>query len=244
MKKFLVFLMFVFSTSLSANLIEEVDKLSPEEANLLLQKLDSKFFAPIVPESFFTRFTASTSFGAMYSYPREFNNYMDPAHDNFKNFGYGQVNLMWFLSKKFMLGLMLDAKMNESTEELVAGKYEKVSLTGLSAAIACSYVFDISENWIFTPTFGVGPFMAVAEINTDDDNAKTSYNYSFSGLGYTGIAVFPFLYRVNKVFAIGPELAYQYARVDKLKRYDNTINNPKNIIFNGFSAGLKIAYNY
>lgn len=244
MNKFFIFLIFLFSTSLFANLIEEVDKLSPEEAKLLVQKLDAKFFHPIIPESFFTRFTASTSFGINYSYPKEFNNYLDNAHDNFNKFAYGQLNLMWFMSKKFMLGLMVDGKNFESKETLEAGKYQKASLTGLTLALASTYNFDISERWLFSPSIGIGPFIAFASFVTDDDNLKTTYDYSFSGIGYSGVLTLPFLYRINKVFAIGPELSYQYARVDKLKRYDTTINNPKNITFNGFGAGLKIAYNY
>lgn len=247
MKIFFILVSLVFSTSLYANLVEEVDKLTPEEAKMLVEKLNAKFFEPVVPQSFFTRATMAGSFGAFVSYPRSFNEeFMGADHENFKSFGYGQFSLQWYLSQKFMLGILVDAKMQESEEEISSNVYETVTLVGAGMHIACTYRFDISENWFFTPTLAIGPFVGSATRVTDDDNdgENKSHNYSVEGIGYSGMVVLPFLYDINKVFSIGPELSYQFARVDKLKRYNDEVSNPKNITFNGFGAGLKIAYNY
>lgn len=243
MKKLIFILVFLFSNSLFANLVDEVDKLTPEEANLLIQKLDSKFYQPLIPETFFTRITVSASAGTNFSYPREYNNNLNAVHDPFKSFYYGQANLMWYVSKKFMIGFMFQGFEASSHEELTTDTYQKVTLSGYSLAFACGYLFDVSSSWYFTPAIGIGPFFANSSTITDNDLSQTTYDYSIHGVGYVGILNLSMMYRINRVFSIGPEISYQYARVDKLKRF-HTIETPKNIIFNGLNAGIKIAYNY
>jgi len=247
MKKFLFVISFLLTSSLSANLIEEVDKLSPEETNLLLQKIDAKLYKP-VPESFFTRFTMSGSFGINFSYPREFNSYIDAKHDSFNKFYYGQTNLMWNIynadTYKILLGFVFDFKRAESEKELSPNVYQEVTLNGIGMAFAISHVCNLTEKLYFIKTLAYGPFAVDINLNNHDDNEKKTYNYNLTGAGYTALANLSLLYRFNKVFSIGPDFSYQYARVEKLKRFENTVNAPSDITLKGISAGLRLAYNY
>lgn len=247
MKKLILVISMFLASTISANLIEEVDKLNPEETNLLLQKIDAKLYKP-VPESFFTRFTMSGAFGINFSYPREFNSYIDAKHDSFNKFMYGQANIMWNIYNapkyKILLGFVFDTKGAESEKELSPNVYQEVTLNAIGMAFAVSHVCNLTEKLYFVKTLAYGPFAVDININDHNDDARTTYNYNLTGAGYTALANLSLLYRFNKVFSIGPDFSYQYARVEKLKRFENTVNAPSDITLKGISAGLRLAYNY
>jgi len=63
MKTLLIISSILFSAASYANLVEEVDKLSPQEAQLFLAKLHAKAIQPL-PEGILTKLSISGSFGA------------------------------------------------------------------------------------------------------------------------------------------------------------------------------------
>jgi hypothetical protein len=239
-----------FSSMGYASLEEEVDKLSPEEAQRIMVKLQAKTLQPI-PESFFTNLALSGSFGGHAPQLSEFKKSLDTKQKGeFSFLNFGSASILWVGHPKWRFGLSGRGLYKLSSKELSTDLFQDIRVRAMSTHVKAGYTLSRSDQWILLPMIGIGSVSVDVDVETHSDSttsalgAVASHIYNYSGENFSAIASLSALYRLNPVLSIGMELGYQHARVEKLERSGETeIDSPKDLDLSGGFAAITFGYN-
>lgn len=196
------------------DLLNAVDKMTPEEAQLFQQKLAAKYWQPL-PEGFFTRMSVSLA-GEVSGLAKVSPGVQSPAAAklDLKRAGGGEVALLWnVLDPKLRIGFEFGSLV-ASDSKLEDGSYARSDLLGGLGGVVANYQLVRQEHWnLFTQaSLGVGGAQ-LDTLDTPKGQATTihSYDGSFAWAQLqAGIA-----WRPNSVLTFFASGGYRFAsRVD------------------------------
>ncbi len=231
------------TTAAQADLVKDVDQLSPEQAYEVMTKLQAKVLQPI-PETFFTRLTVSVDGGAGAVNPKSYNDYLTARGGNKVNtLGVGKARILWRVSDNLLFGAIFSGSMSHQTREQQTGVYYRHSLLASSVDLALGYRIALSENFFIAPTLGAGGvFARVTEATTNDTNSST-YVLRYMGMAPHAMVELPIYYRLNRVWSIGFTNAVQVGNIAKFYRAEDRRSQTPNLSVTGYQGTLSIAFN-
>lgn len=240
-----ILLIAVFAEAIaSADLVKEVEGLTPEQALKIEQLLMAKKLEPL-PKSLFTDLAFVASLRTYSIAPKEFVDNLDNEFDS--SFDYaagGNLSFLWKVSDSWRIGLGYLSVRQSATKETSSGIFNNVELNLNSLQLMGSYQTNLSESWKLLALLGLGSATGEVQSNSSDDNAGTSYNYNFGGFAFAGSASVSALYALNPTLYLGFELGYQQTTIDELKRsFEREIDTPKDLNLSGPFAGLSFGVN-
>ncbi len=176
MKKLLVVLMAALLVSpVFANLVDEVDKLTPEQAAQFQKKLDQKKFEGLPVN---TRIGGGiqtvnpTAFNA--AFPG-----LPPLHSVL----FGSFDVRQPLTDQLLIGGNFGGTGNYLFNESAPKVYEDLFLIAGSAQLVLEYRLVRTSNFIMSLTPGAGVMLGGYNYNKTNDNTQTSYNTNRWGSG-------------------------------------------------------------
>jgi hypothetical protein len=225
-----------------AGLVEDIDKLTPEEAHAVTTKLQAKTLQPI-PESFFTRLSLGVSFGATIGNPSAFDATLNSVHGNFKSLDWADASLTWKIDTRYLLGFDVGGLMRQSDKQIAASTVEKVNFGGGYFHFQAGYQIPLGQDWLLAPAAGLGGIYGMVEREVTSDALLTTYVFRLYGVGPSAAVSLPILYKLNPIWTVGLDNRYFYGRVTKVKRADQDYNGIADLNFSGYQIGFKTAIN-
>ena len=222
-------------------LLNTVDKMTPEEAQLFQQKLEAKFWQPL-PESFFSRMSVSLAMeasGLAKVNPGSLSKTGGELDMN--RASGGDVTILWnVFDPKLRLGLELGSLL-ASDSKLADGNYARMDLQSGLGALVVNYQLIKRPHWyLFTQaTAGVGG-ARLDTLDTPKGQASTmrSYDASFSWAQLQAGAA----WRPNPVLTLFLSGGYRFAeRVDLKEGGDG---HHGQLDMSGASGRLGLAFNF
>ena len=242
------FLMFVVMVAVLspvtsfANLVDEVDKLSPAEALLVQQKLKTKTMAPL-PESFVTKMAFTFSGGKVFASPDAFNAAQGSSFDKLDAV---HASLLWRVGSNWYFGVggsMVQKK--EKRETIVTDVFEDLRLTARVFQIQTAMRVNLGGVHFLIPLVGLGVVRADGYSEISNDNTLSSYNLEFDGIGFSAIVGLDWQMELSEIFAFGLGGGYLHAKVTNLKRSGvKSITTPADIDASGAFFGVRFSYNF
>ncbi len=176
MKKFLVVLLAaLLITPVFANLVDEVDKLTPEQAEQFQKKLEQKKFEGLPKNTRISGGIQTVTGGAFNAaFPG-----LPPLHSLLA----GSFDVRQPLTDKLLIGGSFSGAGNYLFSESSAKVYQDALVIVGSAQLVLEYRLVQTPNFIMSLTPGGGFMVGGYNYNKTDDNAQTSYNTNRWGSG-------------------------------------------------------------
>lgn len=198
------------------DLIEAVDRMSPDQAFELKQKLDAKLLKP-VPPAFFTRM--AFDFGTVFSIPDTVDLGAMPLSggemdlDPIEGFDFG---ILWEIADpRFRLGFRFGG-WSAIDSNLGDGGYSRAELAGGHASLAANCQWVRSKSWLLWTEVAPGMgAVALETLNTPAGQATTVREFSEAfGLVdlQSGVSM-----RINPIFSIYVSGGYRFAEAVDLE---------------------------
>jgi len=165
----------VLISPIFADLLEEVDKLTPEQAVQLQQKLEKKRFEATPGNSRINGFI-------QYIKPTQLNNAF-PGLSPMTNLYGGSFDLRYPLSKQVLIGGSFGGAGNYVFTESSYRIYEDLWLVYGQAQFVIELRFIQKNNFILSVTPGIGVVLGAFNYSTTNDNAQTYYTTNRWGSG-------------------------------------------------------------
>jgi hypothetical protein len=225
-----------------ASLVDEVDKLTPEQAYQFEQKLGAKVLEP-VPQSFFTEMTAAFGGGFGVYDPKTFNDYLSPNQAKIDTTSLLKVNLMWKLSSHFLFGLIATYEGVHQAHSPSAGVFHNLSVAAPAADIAAGFRVDLSDHFFLVPTLGIGAITAFVNEETTNDAKLTTYSLRYSGTAFHALVELPLYLRLNRIWSLGLTNAFQLGNITGMERAEDHPASVPNLSLTGYQGTLTLAFN-
>jgi hypothetical protein len=222
------------------DLLNAVDKMTPDEAQLFYQKLESKFWKPL-PEGFFTRMSVSIAAeGSGIAKVRPDNLSQTGAKLDMNRAGGGQVTILWNVcDPKLRLGVEFGSLL-ASDSKLEDDNYARMDLQSGLGALVVNYQLVKRPHWyLFTQaTVGVGG-ARLETLDTPKGQASTmrSYDASFTWAQLQAGAA----WRPNPVLTLFLSGGYLFAERVDLKEGGDEHHGQLDL--SGASGRLGLAFN-
>lgn len=229
-------------TRADSNLIDEVDKLTPEQAYLFNQKLQAKVLSP-VPESFITHITVALSGGVGVYNPSNYNDYLAPTQAKVTTAGFWKADLMWKLCDHFLLGFQSSFNSVNQTKVPSANTFYSLSIFAPTTDVAAAYQIPLSDHFFLAPGIAIGGIFAWVTEETTNDTAKTTYDLRYWGSAFHLSASLPIYYRLNRIWSIGLTNSFQIGNITNLQRAEDHPANVPNLNLTGYQGSFTIAFN-
>lgn len=245
MSKWIGFLCAVtaFGVSLAhADLVDQVDELSPDRAYLLMNKLQAKVFEP-VPEGFFTKLSVNVSSGSAFVDPKAYKARLHPNFNDLDHLMTMKVNLLWKTQSAFSFGFMLGGQMGREAEEIAAAIFESVSIRSGFFDLGVSCRLDLDESFFIAPALGVGVIGAGFREETTNDLSQNTYIFRASGIAPHLLVEVPLHYRLNPVWTLNLTNVFQFANVTKLDRIRDVRASVPTLNLSGYQLMFGIGLN-
>lgn len=249
MKK-IFFIILFFQIQASADLLQEVDQLTPEQAYEFQQRLGAKMLEPI-PAGFFTNLSTSITSQVVLSDAKEFKSFIDSRFSSPNKLDKVQsvnMDVLWRLGEGFRLGFEMGFMTASATAELVTNTFQSINLKSLLTMAKVGYKVGLSEDFFLFPYIGLGMANSMANLTTTTDTSfntsGSTYNVNMSNSAFAYKAGASLNYSFNKLFSIGLDLSILQDKVTKLKREgEREVTNPSELNLSGFGIGVKASVN-
>jgi hypothetical protein len=158
-----------------AGLLEDVDKLTPEQAELFQKKLEQKKFEGLTKN---TRIGG----GVQFIDPKQFNNAF-PGLPAMECLYGGSFDLRHPLNDKLLIGGSFGGAGNYIYNQSATKVYEDLIFVYGSAQLVLEWRIFQNKNFILSATPGAGVMLGGYNYTKTDDNAQTYYNTNRWGSG-------------------------------------------------------------
>lgn len=178
-----------------AGLLEDVDKLTPEQAELFQKKLDQKKFEGLPKNSRIAGFVQTVD-------PAQFNNSF-PGLPPIRNIYGGTFDLRHPLSDNLLIGGSFGGAGNYVFKESSSKVYEDLFLVSGSAQLVLECRIFHNNNFILSVTPGAGVMLGFYNYSKTDDNARTHYNTNRWGSGFCTSLALDATWKINNDWGLG-----------------------------------------
>ncbi|TAN36757.1 MAG: hypothetical protein EPN23_08075 [Verrucomicrobia bacterium] len=223
------------------DLLNAVDKMTPDEAQLFYQKMESKFWKPL-PEGFFTRMSVSVAAeGSGIAKVNPDGLSKTGGELDMKRASGGDITILWnVIDPKLRLGVELGSLL-ASDSKLEDGNYARMELQSGLGALVVNYQLVKRTHWyLFTQaTAGVGG-ARLETLDTPKGQASTirSYDASFTWAQLQAGAA----WRPNPVLTLFLSGGYRFAERVDLKEGGDAHHGQLDL--SGASGRLGVAFNF
>lgn len=240
----MIITLFLANMTFAQSLEEQVDKLTPQEAQRIMAKLQAKVIEPI-PHSIFTNLGLSVSVGAIFSDKSSIYDDIDNAFErgeDFDTLGVYRFSALW--GRKWKLGFGMGYIGKYDTEEVSSDIFEDVSINSLYFQLEAAYKAKIAENLFLMPQLGVGITQTTVVFERTDDNSFSTYRSRYTSGNITATASLSLMYFLNPVLSFGLEAGYQHLKADEFKRSGiKDVATNVEMELGGAFVGFKLGYN-
>ncbi len=241
----LIGLLFIVAHAASAltpdELLDTVDRMTPEQVQQFHQKLEAKYWEP-VPEGFFRRMAidVSASYLRLDTVDIDALDLVDRDLDVDEAGGF-EVGLLWrILNDQTRLGFRLGG-WKVSDDNLSAAGYSRVALSGQHLALVAQYQLLRTEHWLLWTELapGVG-HVRLESVDTPDEAASTLRK--LDGDYWDVLLQGGLSWRPNPVLSLFASAGYRFA--DKQSLDEGGESTDVRIDVSGFTARLGIGLNF
>jgi len=181
--------------SVFAGLLEDVDKLTPQQAVELEKKLQQKRFEATPERSRMTGFIQLID-------PVQLGNAF-PGVNHIGNLYGGAFDLRTPINDKVLIGGSFSGAGNYAFNQSSPKVYEDLALVYGSAQFVMDFRLLQTGNFILSTTPGIGVMLGGFNYSKTDDNAKTYYNTNRWGSGICTSLSLDATWKVHKEWGIG-----------------------------------------
>lgn len=185
----------VLALPVFAGLLEDVDKLTPEEAVKLQEKLQQKRFEATPENSRMIGFVQLIE-------PTPFNNTF-PGLPDIRNAYGGSFELRKPLNDRLLVGGSFGGAGNFVYSESSTKVYEDLWLAHGYAQLVMEYRIVQNKSFILSLTPGAGVMLGFYNYTKTDDNAKTYYNTNRWGTGFCTSFAVDATWKIYKEWGLG-----------------------------------------
>jgi hypothetical protein len=178
-----------------ADLLDEVDKLTPEQAAQFEKKLQQKKFEGIAKNS-------RISGGVQLFDPTQFIAAF-PGLPAVRNLYCGSFDVRHPLNDKFLIGGNFGGAGNYIYNSGAAKIYEDLFFAYGSAQLVLEWRILQNKNFILSATPGAGVMLGGYNYNKTDDVAKTSYNTNRWGSGLCSSLALDLIWKISDEWGLG-----------------------------------------
>jgi len=190
-----VFAVSVLALPVFAGLLEDVDRLTPEQAELFQKKLDQKKFEGL-PKN--TRIGG----GIQLFDPTQLNNAF-PGLPAVRNLYGGSFDVRQPLNDKLLIGGSFGGAGNYIYRQSATKVYEDLFFVYGSAQLVLEWRLVQNKNFILSATPGAGVMLGGYNYNKTNDNTQTTYNTNRWGSGTCTSLALDATWKINDEWGMG-----------------------------------------
>ena len=205
-----VFAVNVLVVPVFAGLLEDADKLTPEQAVQLQQKLEQKRFEAM---------PRNTRMGGFVQFvdPSQFNNAF-PTLNPIRTLYGGEFDLRYPLNKQFLIGGSFTGAGNYVFNSNVPKVYEDLFLAYGSAQLVLEYRIFQNKSFILSLTPGAGVMLGGFNYTKTDDNAKTYYETNRWGAGTCASLALNATWKISNEWGMGVGATYFSGKLSGMRK--------------------------
>ncbi len=212
-----LFVLNIFVMPVFAGLIEEVDKLSPNEALIFQEKLSQKS-AETFPGN-----AGGTGF-IQFINPDLFNSAF-PGLNPIRNLYGGTFNLRMPVNERVLVGGTFGGGANFSCNESATKVYEDIVLGYGAAQLVVDYRLLRQDSFILTTSAGLGLMLGGFNYSKTDDNLKTYYSTNRWGTGFCSSLSIDANWKIEKEWGLGIGIGYFSGKLGNMRKVFNNVDS-------------------
>jgi hypothetical protein len=190
-----VFVASALALPVLANLVDEVDKLTPEQADLFQKKLEQKKFEGL-------RKNTRMGGGVQLIDAAQFNAAF-PGLPAVHNLYGGSFDVRQPINDKFLIGGTFGGAGNYTWKQSATKVYEDLFLAYGSAQLVLEWRLYQNKNFILSATPGLGVMLGGYNYNKTDDNLQTTYNTNRWGSGTCTSLALDLTWKISDEWGLG-----------------------------------------
>ncbi len=199
-----------------AGLLEDVDKLTPQEASLFQEKLSKKAAENIPLES-------AGTFNVQFINPSAFNAAF-PGVAPMTNLYGGSFTIRKPINDRFLIGGNFGGGANFHWNESASKVFEDAFLGYGSAQFVTELRLVRTENFILATTLGAGVMLGGYNYSKTDDNLKTSYSSNRWGTGFCESAAIDAYWSAKDDWGFGIGAGYFSGKLGNMRVLLNSVD--------------------
>jgi hypothetical protein len=222
---------FMSMNAISANLIEEIDKLSPEEALLVQTKLQAKMLQPI-PEWIITNAGGGGGFSVHRAELKDFNTAFSANNSSIKTLYGGSGGFRLPVNDALKIGLEFGGAGGCDSNKSGNTYYDLAIGYGFGL-LALDYTLLKTPQLSLNFNGGVGAMTGGYYYGESAEAAGTEYSVHRNGNGLCYKVGLNGKYKLNPIWDIGAGASYFYGKITDLKRADVTDAGAPDLDYSG-----------
>jgi hypothetical protein len=229
-KTIILFGIFSFlAVPIFANILDEIDNLSPTEAVLLQEKLNKKTLEAI---------PVNTGGSAYFQFinPDQLNNTFSGSKGIRNLFG-ASYDFRVQQSEKVLIGGKFGAAGNFTNNMSDTNIYEDLGLYYGYGQLVIDYRLDQSKNFILNTSFGIGALIGGYNYGKTDENTKISYSTYRWGIGLLSTVAIDAAWIADNGWGGGLGIGYTLGKIANLRRtFENGDSSAPEIDISGWTV--------